>query len=432
MAHDRMAISGTLHLQFPGSSDKMKGHARGSRTALAPHRNRCPDAFRRTASQEKDMRIDSLRPGQPIRLTTSSASLRNTYDSHILAVSETRLDIATPSLKGLSVPLPAGEKLQLQVQTPDGACRFDTEVVGRDPARGSLCLRSPSVITAVTDGPADGSRCKFTAVTSGKGGVGKTSFTINYAVALAEQGLRVLLFDADLGMANVDVLIKASSRYGIVDVMDGGRNMHEVITRTDYGFDIIAGGSGMAKLGALSPTQLQRITAGFTWLASQYDHVLIDTGAGLSRNVTAFIHAADETIVVTTPEPHAITDAYSIVKVILEEDPKLRLKLLINKCESNAEGADVMKRVSRVIRNFLDYTITPIGCMPESKAVGRSIREQVPFMASRPESDVARCLRGIAETECRSRPVAQRTGAEEKRPTETGFVGRFMRLLHMA
>jgi len=378
------------------------------------------------------MHIDSLQPGQSIRLTTGSASLRNTYDSRILSVSANRLDIAVPSLKGLAVPLPAGTRLQVEVRMPEGGCRFETEVVGRDPARGTLCLQAPAVIETVSDESTGGSRCKFTAVTSGKGGVGKTSFTINYAVALAEQGQRVLLFDADLGMANVDVLIKASSRFGIVDVMDGGRNMHEVITRTEYGFDIIAGGSGMAKLGALSPAQLQRITTGFAWLASQYDHVLIDTGAGLSRNVTAFIHAADETIVVTTPEPHAITDAYSIIKVILEENPKLRLKLLINKCESNAEGIDVMKRVSRVIRNFLDYTITPIGCMPESKAVSRSIREQVPFMAARPDSDVARCLRGIAETECRAHPTTQRGNTEEKRPTETNFVGRFMRLLHMA
>ena len=376
------------------------------------------------------MHIGSLQPGHPLRLTTGSTSLRNTYESRILSVDGTRLDIAVPSLKGLAIPLPAGTRLQIVAQTPEGDCRFETEVLERDPMHGALRLRAPVSIEPVAEGP--GSRCKFTAVTSGKGGVGKTSFTINYAIALAEQGQRVLLFDADLGMANVDVLQKASSRHGIVDVMDGGRNMHEVITRTEYGFDIIAGGSGMAKLGALSPAQLQRITDGFSWLASHYDHVLIDTGAGLSRNVTAFIHAADETIVVTTPEPHAITDAYSIIKVILEENPTLRLKLLINKCESNSEGLDVMKRVSRVIRNFLDYTITPIGCMPESKAVSRSIREQAPFMATRPDSDVAKCLRGIAEAECREHPAAQRRQGAEKRPTEATFVGRFMRLLHMA
>jgi len=269
---------------------------------------------------------------------------------------------------------------------------------------------------------------KFIAVTSGKGGVGKTSFVMNYAIALAEREKKVLLFDADLGMANVDVLMKASSRYNIIDVIDGFKEMNEVITKTDYHIDLIAGGSGISKLGSLDDLQMKRITDGFTWLQTHYDYVFIDTGAGLSRNVTAFVHAADETIVVTTPEPHAITDAYSIVKVLLEENKKLKLKLLINKCETTGEGEAVMKRVSRVIRDFLGYTINESGCIMESKAVSRSIRQQTPFMASYPTSDVAKCLRGLADEEI---ALLHEYHADPEPVTNT-FVGKFMRLFRMA
>jgi len=382
---------------------------------------------------QRAMNATCIMPGQPISLTTDSAFHRNTYDSRVISLDSKNLAIATPTLKGLKVPLNVGFVVHLSIETADGSCRFTTEVLAGDTGRHALVLRLPADCQMLPNSSPAAARCRFIAVTSGKGGVGKTSFVINYAIALAERGRKVLLFDADLGMANVDVLMKTSSRSSIVDVIEGYRSMHEVITPTAYGIDIIAGGSGMATLGALAPAQMQRITLGFKWLESHYDYVLIDTGAGLSKNVTSFVFAVDKTIVVTTPEPHAITDAYSIIKVILEESRDVKLKLLINKCESNSEGIDVMKRVSRVIRNFLDYTVTPIGCMPESRSVSRSIREQVPLMASHPNSDVAKCLRGIAETETLSDAVSRLEDAEtEKRPTGESFVGRFMRRFKMA
>ena len=377
------------------------------------------------------MNVSCIQPGQPLSLTTDSAFHRNTYESRVLNLDGKHLAISTPTLKGLNVPLNVGFVLHVHLETTEGPCLFTTEILGRDAGRNALVLRLPTDAQLQPDTSQTHGHCKFIAVTSGKGGVGKTSFIMNYAIALAEYGRKVLLFDADLGMANVDVLMKTSSRSSIVDVIEGYRNMHEVITQTAYGIDIIAGGSGMAKLAVLAPAQMQRITAGFTWLESHYDYVLIDTGAGLSKNVTSFVFAADETIVVTTPEPHAITDAYSIIKVILEESRQVKLKLLINKCESIGEGNDVMKRVSRVIRNFLDYTVTPAGCLPESRSVGRSIREQIPLMISHSNSDVAKCLRSMAEAETASDAVSRREETE-KRPTGESFVGRFMRRFRTA
>ncbi len=153
--------------------------------------------------------------------------------------------------------------------------------------------------------------------------------------------------------------------------------------------------------------------------------------------MSSFVQAADETIVITTPEPHAITDAYAIIKVLLEENKKLKLKLMINKCESTFEGNAVMKRLSRVVHDFLSYNNKPLGCMLESKAVSRSIRQQAPFMTSQPNSDVTKFMRSVAEAEEMKTLSYHATDEEDEEGNEgalknTSFVGRFMRLFRTA
>jgi flagellar biosynthesis protein FlhG len=230
-------------------------------------------------------------------------------------------------------------------------------------------------------------------------------------------------------MANVDVLLKASTRYSIVDVIDGHKSMNEVISEAPGGISIIAGGSGMQKLASLSPAEYNRITCGFSYLESCFDYVIIDTGAGLSKNVTNFIFSSDETIVITTPEPHAITDAYSIIKVILEESHDVNLKLIINKCETPAEGAEVLKRITGVVKNFLNYSVEPLGFLPESRAVSRSIKDQVPFVLSQPYSDIARAVKELAEKEARHHMNDDASPLKRNMPS---FISKFMKLFQNA
>lgn len=371
------------------------------------------------------MDISDIKPGQAVSLTTNSAFYKNVYESSVIAVDKDMLCIGMPNYKGLFVPLNVGFLLNLRISTPKRILSYTTEILYRNVSEHCLFVRLPrndtSESSAVTKLP---DQCTFITVTSGKGGVGKTSFIINFAISLAKQGKKVLLFDADLGMANVDVLLKTNTRYSIIDVIDGTKSMNEVIAEAPGGISLIAGGSGIQQLASLTPVQFNRITSGFNYLESQYDYVLIDTGAGLSKNVTNFIFASDETIVLTTPEPHAITDAYSIIKVILEESRDVDLKLIINKCETPAEGTEVLKRITGVVKNFLNYTINPFGYLPESKVVSRSIREQAPFALTHPSSDVGKAVTALAEKQ--TNPSIHDQSRRESKPSS--FVNRFIKL----
>ncbi len=374
------------------------------------------------------MALEDLRPGQEISLTTNSSFYKNIYQSNVISIDNDMLCISMPSYKGLFIPLNVGFMLDLKITTDKDILSFTTEILYRNVSEHRLFVRLPN--SSQPDNPVTPIKnCKFITVTSGKGGVGKTSFIINYAISLAKLGKKVVLFDADLGMANVDVLLKTNTHYNIVDVIEGRKGINEVIAEAPGGISIIAGGSGLQKLANLSPAEYSRITCGFTYLESHFDYVLFDTGAGLSKNVTNFIFSSDETLVLTTPEPHAITDAYSIIKVILEEDRDVKLKLIINKSETPAEGTEVLKRISGVVKNFLNYTMEPLGFIPESKVVSRSIKEQTPLALAHPTSDVAHAIKELAEKEIRSHTKYQVAPSTK---TLSSFVSKFMRFFQNA
>ncbi len=359
--------------------------------------------------------------GQSIQLTTNSIFYKNIYESSVLKVNNSTLEISTPYFKGLHVPLNIGFVLNLRLFTSDGVVSFTTEVIDRDVQRHSVTVKLPNYRRNVSEDtvPQD-TYCKFVTVTSGKGGVGKTSFVINYSIALARLGKKVCLIDADLGMANVDVLLKTSTKYNIIDVISGDMSLKDIMVEAPGGIRIVAGGSGIQSLANLTQSQFARITDGFDYLDRNFDYVFIDTGAGLSTNVTNFIYAADETIVVTTPEPHAITDAYSIIKVILENDTKVKLKLIANKCETPQEGKEVLHRVTGVVRNFLNYSMVPIAYIMEEKLMSKSLKQQIPLILAYPQSDAAKCITAIAEEE-----VGIKQNSTEK---NSGFVGKFKKL----
>ena len=364
-----------------------------------------------------------LEAGQTIQLTTNSIFYRNVYESNLLAVNSDCLEISTPFYKGLHVPLNIGFILILKIATEQGTYEFTTEVIDRNIDKHSLMVKLPFTPARNEEKkPEEKSYGKFVTVTSGKGGVGKTSFIINYAITLAKKGKRVVLIDADLGMANIDILLKINTRFNLIDVIEGTKTLPEIMVDAPGGIKLIPGGSGIQELANLTTPQFYRITSGFDYLEKNFDYVLIDTGAGLSKNITNFIFSSDETIIITTPEPHAITDAYSIMKVILDKSREINLKLIVNKCETIQEGESVLNRITGVVRNFLNYSITPTGCILESKVVTRSIKEQAPLCLTYPTSDVARAIESIVDAELGNQKRNQQQGAI------SGFVNKFKNL----
>src|SRR5574344_872149 len=198
-------------------------------------------------------------------------------------------------------------------------------------------------------------KTRIIAITSGKGGVGKTNLSVNMAIAYAQLGKKVILIDGDLGMANVNVLLNVVPQYNLMQVINRQKTMSEIILDTEVGIKFIAGANGFSKIANLSVEELDYFAKQFAQLGNA-DIIIIDTGAGIANNVLQFVAAADEVYVVTTPEPTAITDAYGIIKIITTElvNKDINLKLLVNKVHSADEGKRISERIITIVGQFLN------------------------------------------------------------------------------
>ena len=205
---------------------------------------------------------------------------------------------------------------------------------------------------------------KVISVTSGKGGVGKTLTTINLALNARRNGQRVLILDGDFGLANVDVVLGLKARYNIKDVIDGHVTLSDIILDGPQGVHVVPSGSGISSLTSLSYAQKQVLLEQTQSIESAYDLLLVDTGAGISDNVMQFNVAADQVVVVTTPEPHAMTDAYAMIKVLSEQVRNPSIHLLINQAKSADEALKVFSRISEVSQRFLQLRIMQLGHVP--------------------------------------------------------------------
>ena len=228
-------------------------------------------------------------------------------------------------------------------------------------------------------------------VTSGKGGVGKSTLSVNMALAIARTGKKVLLFDADLGLANINVMLGVIPKYNLYHVVKGTKKLNEVIIKTPEGLDLIAGASGYSMLANLNITEREKLIFEFETLPT-YDLMIIDTGAGVGSNVIGFTLPADEIIVVTTPEPTAITDAYGIIKSIVLQSADKNIKLLVNRVNSSLEARKVLERVVNISNQFLNVKIDSAGYIFEDEYVSKSIRQQKPFVIEYPKSKASGCL----------------------------------------
>ena len=237
------------------------------------------------------------------------------------------------------------------------------------------------------------SQTKIITVTSGKGGVGKTNISTNLAIGYARLGKKVVLMDADLGLANVNVVLGIIPRYNLYHLIRRQRSLSDILMQTDYGIQIIAGASGFSKIANLSHDERQAVIKEMS-LLSDTDLIIIDTGAGVSYNVISFVAAADQSVVVTTPEPTAITDAYGILKIIATEFSDMREspKVLVNRVRSASEGSMVAKRIISISNQFLNTKIDYLGHIYEDDIVHQAVTRQKPFLELNPKSKAAICI----------------------------------------
>jgi flagellar biosynthesis protein FlhG len=238
---------------------------------------------------------------------------------------------------------------------------------------------------------------KVISVVSGKGGVGKTNIALNFALALQKLGKKVILFDLDIGMANLDILMGITARKTIVDMIEQDLPIRDIVETGSHGLAFIAGGTGLTTLFRLDEDNLSWFLAQLQSIHSNYDFIIFDMGAGISTDSTKFILSADEIILVTTPEPTAITDAYSVLKFIHYKEKQLPLHLLVNRCDSEKEGQEITARFQAVAEHFLQKKISLLGMLPDDRTVLQAVKSQVPFLDFAPKSKVSRSLKEVAK-----------------------------------
>jgi len=229
-----------------------------------------------------------------------------------------------------------------------------------------------------------GTRATVIAVTSGKGGVGKSNIAVNLAIKLASAGKEVVLMDADLGLANADVLCNIDLPSNLSHFISRKRELADVMVDGPGGFRLIGGASGLARMADLSDYDRQRLVSAMADLEARTDVILIDTGAGISPNVLSFTRCADQVLVVTTPEPTAITDAYAVIKVISRDAPDRPISLLVNQVRRPEEGRFVYERIAKVAKQFLNVQVLDAGSVPADPEVPSAVRRRTPFLIAAP------------------------------------------------
>lgn len=235
------------------------------------------------------------------------------------------------------------------------------------------------------------------AVTSGKGGVGKTNIVGNLAVAMSRQGMRVVIIDADVGLANIDIVFNLRPLYTLRHVISGEKTLEEIMIQTRHGIRIIPGGSGFASLTQLNEGQKLTLLGEFEALADQADIILVDTGAGISSNVLYFNAASDECIVIATTEPTSITDAYAMMKVMSREYQTRYFKLIVNMTESEKDAKRVFASLSNALDKFLkDVVLAYLGHIPFDRHLQHAVQKRSLLLDQTPDAAAARAMETIA------------------------------------
>ena len=253
------------------------------------------------------------------------------------------------------------------------------------------------------------------AVVSGKGGVGKSNVSLNLAVLLSAAGNRVALVDADLGLANLDVLLNVEARANLSHVISGARKLTDVVMDLPCGVQFLPGASGIAQMANLSDFQRGQLLSDLSGLEADNDIILIDCGAGIARDTMQLAGSADTVLVVTMPEPPAITDAYAVVKVLSRQGYKGKLSLLVNMATDRQEARDAYQRVSGVARQFLGIRVYDAGYVVLDPKVKEAVRRREPLVLAFPKCPASRCLAALANRLVEGGELVDRKGSFFKR-----------------
>ena len=270
-----------------------------------------------------------------------------------------------------------------------------------------------------------GRSARVIAVTSGKGGVGKTNITVNMAIQLARMGQRMVILDVDLGLANIDVVMDLKARYNLSHVIRGEKTLQEVIVRTGDAVAVVPGASGLVEMADLSDGQRNHLIRSFDALGQVADIILVDTAAGISKNVMGFARAADEVIVVATPEPTSITDAYATIKLLVKENFRGKINLIVNMAASASEGNRTAARIVRVSMQFLRKKVYYLGLLLRDAAVTRAVQRRQPFALVAPKSAASRQVAQLAAKLLNGDTPASRA-ARSAKENRGGFIKRIM------
>lgn len=246
---------------------------------------------------------------------------------------------------------------------------------------------------------------KIITVTSGKGGVGKSNFVVNLGISLQKKGKKVLIFDADIGMGNDDVLMGIYPRYSLFDVIKG-KEIEDIIEDGPCGIKLLAGGSGINQIEDLKQEERDLFLKKLESLDG-FDYILMDTGAGINRSVLAFIACCEEVIIITTPEPTSLTDAYSLVKATDHFNIKNKAKVIVNRAFNDAEGQETFNNFQSAVNKFLKVEVSYLGCILDDKKLVQGVRQQIPFIISYPNSDAAKGINEISKKYLEENNLAQ-------------------------
>ncbi len=249
------------------------------------------------------------------------------------------------------------------------------------------------------------------AVVSGKGGVGKTNVAVNLGVSLIEQGQRVALLDADMGLGNVDVLLGLKPRFNLSHVLEGKRTLDEIIVTAPGGLQIIPASSGIQSMSELSPMEQAAVIRAFGEVKQEIDVLIVDTAAGIAGGVVNFAKACQEVIVVVCDEPTSLTDAYALIKVLNRDHGLYRFQILPNRVKNTEQGFELFTKLCRVSDQYMDVTLNFLGSIPEDESLRKSVRKQRAVVQAFPRSDSAQAFKDLAG-KTSSWPLADSAGGK--------------------
>jgi len=263
------------------------------------------------------------------------------------------------------------------------------------------------------------------AITSGKGGVGKTNLAVNMAIELARQDRRVVILDVDLGLANIDVVMNLNARYNLGHVIRGEKSIRDVMVQASSAVSVVPGASGLVELADLTDGQRANLIESFDMLSSSADMLVFDLAAGGSRNVLGFACAADDVLVISTPEPTSITDAYATIKLLSNEGFAGKIYLVVNMAANPVQANRVAARIVKVALQFLGARVYYIGFLTKDAAVARAVQRRRPFVLDAPRSAVAKQVRKLAKKLVEDNGNAARVLAQTS-VRRAGFIRKLM------